>query len=400
MKLRPAVVFALGTVACSDGAPTAPQGGALAGADMVDAVPPTRLVVLSTDYVSGVASALDLATLAPLAFPVFNATGATARISGDTVARVAGRTLVLLDRAQDTGDNATFFDLRQSPPARLAQVGLLTPAEAAATPGARPPVNAHDLLVVDGARAYVARWQLASLAVLSTRSGVVTQTIDLAPYRGTAVLPYPDALARVGSEVWVTLERLDPNVLYPTQSGLVVRIDPARDAVLGTIDLGVPNPVGAMLPAPDGNGVVVAAPGDYHRMGDGGVVQVTPDGHARLIVSEQDVGGNVDGLAVLDSHRVLVKVAGIESSEPTITLPTRLVEFDLTTRRAHDWKAWTLWNPAAPVVVGARVYVGDPGDQRHAGAGVRVYGLDGTEITTAPVPVRAGLFPYDMRPAP
>ncbi len=381
--------------------------GAAVGTGLATAVwnaPPTastHVLVIATDYVSGDVSSLDTVSLILSPMEMFTQPGAPAHVSGDTIARVIGETAVLLDRSPGEGDDATYFDLRETPPTLLGQRGLLAPTEGGSSAGARPTANAHDFLVVDNRHAYVSRWDMDSLGVIALATGEVTGTVDLRPYTDGAPLPEPDALARVGTEVWLTLERLGVDPLVPSHTGVIVRIDPARDAVTGTVTLPFANPTGSMQPAPDGDGVVLAAVGDYHVVGDGGVLQVHVNGTVTVAVRETDVGGNIDAVSVLDSHRLLLRVPGAETSGTSGAVSsTALVAWDLTTRTPTVWRTWSLWNPAAPLVLGDRVYVGDPGDLRHGGAGVRVYGLDGREVTTAPVPVRSGFIPYDIEPAP
>jgi hypothetical protein len=321
-------------------------------------------------------------------------------VTGDAILRTVGSTLAVLNRAQGAGDNLDFFDLRGAVPRRLCQVPVITEDERRAGGAAQPYGNAHDLLAVDARRAYLARWNLPSLAVLDLATGTFTHTIDLSPWRGSARMPNPDALARVGTEVWVTLERLD-DPLHPTQRGLIVRIDPSTDAVVGTLELPHPNPLGPMHLSPDGREVRVATLGDYARTDDGGVEAVTVATLAvRTILSETRVDGNIDGFSPLPGDRALLRVSGAQRAGRELE-GNRVVAVNLGTASVEGvWLTSEVWSPALPVALGAVVLVPTPGSATFEGAGLSVRDLQGLPLRQNVLPLGPGLRPYDLRLVP
>jgi hypothetical protein len=56
------------------------------------------------------------------------------------------------------------------------------------------------------------------------------------------------------------------------------------------------------------------------------------------------------------------------------------------------------WGAAAPVVAGGRIFAGDPGAGAfRAGAGLRVFTLDGAAVGDGIVRLGDGLMPYDAQ---
>lgn len=373
----------------------APQGAAACRAftdgALLRGAAPTELVVVgvSPRFEGGSLQALSLATLAWRALPV--------EVTGDTVVRPLGDALALLNRAPGNQDNLTLYGPRSAARPSVCQVPLVTDAEAAA--GATTFVNPHDVLSVDAATLYVTRHNLSSLAVVDVASGRTTRTIDLAPYAAPAAGAFPEALARVDREVWVTLGRHD-NRADPTAPGAVARIDPTTHRVVATVALAHPNPYGPIVASPDGRARWITTFGSYNVVGDGAVeaVDVTTGRLLDPVVTEDEVRGNIDALAVLDARRVVLRVSAERQGSGALD-DLRVVVFDRVTREATTWLRMASWGAAAPVVVGARVFVGDPGSGAfREGAGLRVYDLDGGALRATPLGMGAGLMPYDARP--
>jgi hypothetical protein len=351
---------------------------------------PTSLAVVAVapSFEAGRVRALSLAdlTVRPLAIEA----------TGDTVVRPLGDALALLHRVIGVQDNLTLYQPRTG---AVCQVALVTDAELRAS-RSRPFANAHDAVALDAGHLLVTRHSMRSLAVVDVADGVVRDTIDLAPWQGSAPLPYPDALAWVGDEVWVTLERDDsPMRDRPTQPGLIARIDPRTRRVTGTISLLHPNPVGAMLPTADGRARLVTTVGSYNVVGDGAVESIdVATGRVTTVVDETELGGNIDAMAVVDAHRLALRVTAERHGTSAIDM-LRVVLFDTETRVPRTLIEPTQWGAAGPVVVGGRIFVSDPGQGLyHVGAGVRVFSPEGTELRSV-VAMDPGLMPYDVQPS-
>lgn len=352
---------------------------------------PRRVLAIGSNYNTGSVSVLAGDGASPRALAV--------AATGDTIARPYGAWTALLHRSPSLGDNVTLYDLRAGAPSPRCQLGLLSSDEVTAAGGARTWANAHDLTPLDATHMLVARWNLPSLAVLDLSVGAVRRTVDLSSLRGLAPLPHPDALRRVDDAVWVTLERLD-DVTHPTQRGLVAQLDATSLSITGTLELPFANPTGPLLS--DGVGRwLLAAAGAYETVGDGGVVALRREGAAPVLdatlVTEREVDGNIDGFAVVDADRLVLKLAGAQRAGAG-TGSLRYVLFDLRDRSVVElMRRDATWSPAPPAVLDGRIYVGDPGaDGGRRDAGVRVYDLAGRALVSAPIALGAGMLPYDL----
>lgn len=316
--------------------------------------------------------------------------------TGDTVVRPMGEGVAVLHRAVGVQDNLTLFARGPDGSPRICQVPLLAAAEAAA-PGPRPWVNAYDALALDAATVIVTRHRLSSLAVVDVAAGQVARVVDLSPLRGAAQGAYPGAIARVGAELWVALGRHD-NLARPVARGAVARIDPRSLAVVAAVELAHANPVGPLLASPDGRQRWIAAVGSYNVVGDGAVeaVDVATGRALEPVVTESEVGGNIDALAVVDDRRIALRVTAERAGSGAID-DLRVVLFDRATRTAQTLFAMTTWGAAPPIVAGDRIVAGDPGRGAfREGAGLRLFTLDGAPAGD-PLRLGDGLFPYDVQ---
>jgi len=316
--------------------------------------------------------------------------------TGDTLVRPMGEALAVLHRAVGDQDNLTLFAQTPSGAPRVCQVSLLSPEEARAS-GPRPWVNAYDAVPLDAGTVLVTRHRMSSLAVVDVAAGRVARTLDLTPLRGTAMGAWPASIARVGEELWVTLGRHD-NAMVPTARGAVARLDAQTLTLRGVIELPHANPIGPLHAALDGTQRWVATVGSYNRVGDGAVeaIDVATGRVLDPVVTEADVDGNIDGVAVLDARRLVLRVTAERVGSGAID-DLRLVLFDRQARTATTLHRMDTYGGAAPLVLGDRVVVGDPGRGAfREGAGLRFFTREGMP-DGPPIPLGNGLFPYDIQ---
>lgn len=383
---------AITLTACGADPPLSTQAcGAFAGPSLRITTAPTQLAVVgvSPRYDAGRVRALSLGDLAvrPLAIEA----------TGDTVVRALGSTLALLHRAAGNQDNLTLFDPRNG---AVCQVPLVTDDEVRAS-RSRPAANGHDVVAVDDGHLYVARYAMHSVAVVDVAAGAVTRTLDLASEGGAAERVFPDALARVGDEVWVTLQRFDDSdalLSNPTRPGLVVRLDPRTHTRIGAYSLMNPNPYGPLVASADGRARLVTTFGSYNVIGDGAVESIdVTTGAVTVLVTEREVMGNLDAVAVVDARHLVLRVSAERRGTAALD-DLRVILFDLETRTPTTLLTASQWGAAPPLVVGDRIFVGDPGSgPYHAGAGVRVFSAQGLELRSI-IAMDAGLMPYDVQP--
>lgn len=359
---------------------------------------PSRLIAVGSNYSSGAAWTTSFSSPALTALSL--------GLTGDSVVRPLGRALAVLNRSPGMGDNVTFFSLRDGSVTLACQLSPLSPAErnTLGEGHSRPFVNVHDIIALDDTTVLVARYNLPALAVIDLRSGTVVRTLDLSPWAGTAPLPQPEAFARVGDSLWLTLSRLD-DPFAPHQHGIVLRLDSRATRVLGETELPRPNPSGPIVASPTPGTYWVSTLGAYDTVGDGAIETLTEhNGEITVgppLVTEDSLGGTIDAFAVIDPDRLVLKVA--VTSARTGPMPTDSLRYLLWNRRdGHTTELLrrSAWSPAPPIVAGGYIWVGDPGDLDTHGAGLRVFTLDGVELTHEAQSVGPGMRPYDLTAAP
>lgn len=394
-----ALCLCLSFAACAE-PPSPPSVGgcpSLAGAALVASRAPTRLLAIGSNYNSGTSWSAPLDARALSEIPL--------GVTGDTVLRPIGDALAVLNRSPGMGDNVTLFDLRGGRASLSCQLSPLAPSEWDSSGGARarPFVNVHDVLPLDDATLLLARYNLPSLAVVDLATGAVTRTLDLSPWSGAAS-PYPEAFARVGTSIWLTLGRLD-DPFAPRQPGMVLRLDAQATRVIDAVELPRPNPSGPIVAAPEPRTWWVTTLGAYDIVGDGVIETLTERDGAVVVgeplVTETELGGTIDAFAVVDANRLVLKVAVTSARVgPGEGDSLRYLLWNRRDRGARELLRRAAWSPAPPVVAGGRIWIGDPGDLDARGAGLRAFTLDGDPITAEPLSVGPGMRPYDLAVAP
>jgi len=251
----------LALVACGLSPVAQPTGGVDAGD--AGAGCPQALVVVDSDYsstnvsvVSPSGSVLSASILSSGSVPP----GLSAALSGDVVApqvRPPSGRLVLLDR---TNAAVVWVD-----PATAKVESQLSVATGFAS-------NPHDYLEVAPGKAYVTRYATnaapgkqpfdggGDLLILDTDAFTVTGRIALAAAGDGALQPRADRMLLVGSQAWVSLERLSADYSMAGDEHLV-GVDPATDSLAFTLDLPDAENCGGLALSPSGSVVAVACSG-------------------------------------------------------------------------------------------------------------------------------------------
>ena len=287
-------------VACNVPEPIESTGGA----------GPHGVVVLSSDYQSTNVSAVavDGRVLSESILSSGSAApGISAPLSGDVVLPTSpdpsGR-ILLIDRKSSV---VTFVDPQTA--AVLRQISVATGFYA----------NAHDWLQVAPGKAYVSRYETnalpgaepfdqgGDLLVVDTNEYKITGRIDLAS-AGDVVLPRADRMLAMGTDVWVSLQRLSAGDMKTGQDARVVGVDVASDRIAWQVDLaGVAN-CGAPVLAPSGTIAALACSGVYTDPDTSRSAVVLLDATTRPPSMQRrfDVGGAVWPAIAFASEQVLV----------------------------------------------------------------------------------------------
>jgi hypothetical protein len=255
------LLASLALVACDLSPVAQPTGGVDAGD--AGAGCPQALVVVDSDYtstnvsvVSPAGSVLSASILSSGSVPP----GLSAALSGDVVTPLvrppSGR-LVLLDR---TNAAVIWVD-----PATAKVSSQLSVATGFAS-------NPHDYLEVAPDKAYVTRYATnatpgkqafdagGDVLIVDTSTSTITGRIDMTEADDGTLQPRADRMLLVGSQAWVSLERLSAD--YSTAGDeRLVGIDPSTDAKTFTLDLPNAENCGGLALSPSGTVVAVACSG-------------------------------------------------------------------------------------------------------------------------------------------
>jgi len=181
--------------------------------------------------------------------------------------------------------------------------------------------NPHDALLAEAGRLYVTRYEppFDDVLVADPQTGNKVGTIPLAAYAtNSSGTPRPDRLIAAAGKVLVTLQNIDAT-FQEYGPGLLAFLDPGDDTVIDTITLEGRNPFGPMSVDPVTGDVYVADAGIFQGLLpndlSGGVEVIDPVAMASkgLLVDDDDLGGNVSGVAVTglgNGYAVVVTAAG------------------------------------------------------------------------------------------
>ena len=94
--------------------------------------------------------------------------------------------------------------------------------------------NPQDIEVISADKAYVTRLARAELVIVDPRNGAELGTIDLSGFADADGLPEMTHMARIGSRIYVLVQRLDTNdpLFAPTGTSYIVVIDTDTDTIV------------------------------------------------------------------------------------------------------------------------------------------------------------------------
>lgn len=231
-------------------------------------------VVLQSDYVSGLISHGENS------LPV----------DGDSALRVFDEGIAVLQRGE--GDNLLWLDHELNPKGQWLLPEGSNPQDVIATE--------RGLLVSLYAR--------PELLLLSTTNGQVLERIDISDQTDEDGKPEASSMLNLGDgRVIIAVQNLDFQGLepIPPPSSRLLIIDIASASVAGELSI-CANPFGPLHKGPDGR-LMMACNGDWSVQADAGLVAVDMEsGEHELLVSEEDLGGNLLDLHPADGGWLLV----------------------------------------------------------------------------------------------
>lgn len=171
--------------------------------------------------------------------------------------------------------------------------------------------NPQDIEVVAPDKAYVALYERSELLIVDPRSGTERGRIDLSAFADGDGLPETARIARVGSRLYLSCQRLDRNgswgpaddsflIVVDMERDALIDIDPGRDGVQG-IRLSSPNPNDVIAV---GQRIVVSSSAHFgDRLGGIEIIDTESSRSLGRVIGEELLGGDINGIALVDGER-------------------------------------------------------------------------------------------------
>ncbi len=177
--------------------------------------------------------------------------------------------------------------------------------------------NPHDIEIVAPDKAYVTRYDVASLLIVDPRDGAELGEIDLGAFADDDGLAEVSQIVRVGERLYLTCQRLDRDggwgpadvsylIVVDLGTDTLVDVDPETEGVQG-IALGAANPNSLAVAGERIAVGVVVNFGD--RAGGVEIVDTATNRSLGVAVSEQDLGGDITTMILVDGNRGYAVVA-------------------------------------------------------------------------------------------
>ena len=177
--------------------------------------------------------------------------------------------------------------------------------------------NPHDIEIVAPDKAYVTRYDTASLLIVNPQDGAELGEIDLSAFADADGLPEVSQIVRVGDRLYLSCQRLDRNGGWgPADISYLIVVDLATDTLVD-VDSDAEGVQGIALSVANPNSMAVVgeriAVGVVANFGDraGGVeiVDTATNRSLGLAVSEEDLGGDITSMVLVDQSRGYAVVA-------------------------------------------------------------------------------------------
>ena len=171
--------------------------------------------------------------------------------------------------------------------------------------------NPQDIEVVAADKAYITLYERSEVLVVDPRDGTELDRIDLSSFADDDGLPEAAQIVRVGQRIYVSCQRLDRNTTWgpadnsflaviDIESNSLIDVDPESEGVQGIV-LSSPNP-NTLIPVDQS--IVVSAVAHFgDRLGGIEIIDTQNNLGSGLAVSEEDLGGDLNGIALVDGER-------------------------------------------------------------------------------------------------
>lgn len=327
-----------------------------------------RAIIVTTDYVTGSLSSLDLSTN--------TATKNILTIHSDAAVRTYQNKVYIINRLGQ--DNIIALDSNN----------LKTPLKQYSVGNGS---NPHDIVFVSEKKAYVSRNNLNRLLIVNPITGDSLGTVDLFTFADADGLPEASQMAIYNNRLFVVCQRLDQKGSFgPTDFSVIAVVDVATNQLVdvNTTTAGIQgivmagkNPTGAAL---QGNKWILSTVNTFGSLTDGGIEVINLDSLKTegIVINETTIGGNLNALAMKSSSEGYIVLS--DANFANVVKP-----FNLTTKTI----ASALSNISggyipALSVFGNRLYILDQGSFTDpASGGVKAFDITTNQLVAGPINV-------------
>jgi len=178
--------------------------------------------------------------------------------------------------------------------------------------------NPYDLAFIPlEKKAYLSRYETTELWVINPETGNKIKTIDLSKYADDAdEIPEMAFMLVHKSYVYLAIQRLDRTTPWwdPVGESYLLKLNWLTDQVEGKILLSAPNPVTDLVWNDELGKILVGEAGFYGIL-DGGIDGIDPStGTAQLIISEEQLGGDISDFVLLSASKGYAGITTIDWS--------------------------------------------------------------------------------------
>lgn len=177
--------------------------------------------------------------------------------------------------------------------------------------------NPHDIEIVAPGKAYVTLYDRASLLIVDPRDGAELGEIDLSAFADADGLPEVSQILRIGGRLYLSCQRLDRDggwgpadasylIVVDLETDALVDVDPDEEGLQGiALSAANPNSIAAI-----GERIAVGVVVNFgDRSGGVEIVDTAANRSLGLAVSEEDLGGDITSMVMVDPDRGYAVVA-------------------------------------------------------------------------------------------
>jgi len=254
--------------------------------------------------------------------------------------------------------------------------------------------NPQDISMVSAKRAYVARFNTATLLLVDPTHGKALDTIDLSEYADEDGLPEPTWLYELNGKTYVLLSRLKG--MQPSDQSLMLVLDSQTGQVEESVELSTTNPAGKLRYHEGLRLFVIIESGNFSSVNggepDGGIEFFDPADNrlSGLFITEKTLGGDIVDAVLVSKHKGYALVGIPQKSGGN---KTALVSINPSSGKVlKRLKTWNRWSSLNIELTPDRTELWVT-DRTFENPGIRIFDVETDEERTRQ-PIDVGLQPF------